>query len=122
LASPIEARLCAGKEVALVGGGNSAGQAIVFLAAHVKRLHVFVRRDLSETMSRYLIDRIAALANVELHVGSEIVGLVGSPAAGLEAATFRNRTDGVVKRCPLLQRIGWRGAGISPRPSNIPEN
>ena len=60
-ASPIEARLCAGEEVALVGGGNSAGQAIVFLAPQVERLHLFVRRDLSETMSQYLIDRIAAL-------------------------------------------------------------
>jgi thioredoxin reductase (NADPH) len=109
-ASPIEARLCAGKEVALVGGGNSAGQAIVFLAPHVKRLHVFVRRDLSETMSRYLIDRITALANVELHVGSEIVGLEGSAAAGLEAATFRNRIDGVEKRCPLRHVFLFIGA------------
>ena len=67
-ASPVEAKLCEGEEVALVGGGNSAGQAVVFLAPKVKRLHLVVRRDgLDETMSRYLIDRIKALPNVELH-------------------------------------------------------
>jgi thioredoxin reductase (NADPH) len=109
-ASPIEARLCAGEEVGLVGGGNSAGQAIVFLAGHVKRLHVFVRRDLSETMSRYLIDRIAALANVELHIGCEIVGLEGNCAAGLEAATFRNRANGTVKRRLLRHLFLFIGA------------
>ena len=92
-ASPIEARLCAGEEIALVGGGNSAGQAVVFLAPQVKRLHMVVRRPLAETMSRYLIDRIASLSNVELHVGSEISALEGD-AAGLTAVTFRNRADG----------------------------
>jgi thioredoxin reductase (NADPH) len=70
--SAIEARLCAGQEVALVGGGNSTGQAVVFLAPQVKRLHLVVRRDLSQTMSRYLIDRIAALPNVEIHIGSRL--------------------------------------------------
>lgn len=74
-ASPVEARLCAGKDIALVGGGNSAGQAIVFLAPQVRRLHLFVRRELEETMSRYLIERISALPNVEIHVGATMVGL-----------------------------------------------
>jgi thioredoxin reductase (NADPH) len=92
-ASPIEARLCAGEEVALVGGGNSAGQAVVFLAPQVKRLHLIVRRPLAQTMSRYLVDRIAALPNVELHVGAEIAALDGD-ASGLAAVTFRNRADG----------------------------
>lgn len=92
--SPIEARLCAGEEVALVGGGNSAGQAVVFLAPQVKKLHLIVRRDLAATMSRYLIDRIAALPNVEIHVGAEIESLEGDRATGLSAATFRNQTDG----------------------------
>jgi len=95
--SAIEARLCAGEEVVLVGGGNSAGQAVVFLAPHVKTLHLVVRRDLAQTMSRYLIDRIAALPNVELHVGSEIVGLEGQRETGLAAATFRDR-DGALHR------------------------
>jgi thioredoxin reductase (NADPH) len=67
-ATPVEAKLCAGEEVALVGGGNSAGQAVVFLAPKVRKLHLVVRRDgLEATMSRYLIERINALPNVELH-------------------------------------------------------
>jgi thioredoxin reductase (NADPH) len=89
-ASPIEARLCEGEEIALVGGGNSAGQAVVFLAPHVEKLHLVVRRELSQTMSRYLIDRIAALPNVEVHVGSEIASLEGKRATGLSGVTFRN--------------------------------
>ena len=93
-ATPIEARLCAGDEVALIGGGNSAGQAVAFLAPQVKRLHLIVRRDLSETMSRYLIDRIAALPNVEIHVDTEIASLEGDRTAGLTGATFRHRIDG----------------------------
>ncbi|MEG3175160.1 FAD-dependent oxidoreductase [Sphingomonas sp. RB3P16] len=109
-ASPIEARLCAGEEVALVGGGNSAGQAVAFLAAHVKRLHLVVRRDLSETMSQYLIERIAALPNVELHVGSEIVGLEGDHASGLSAVTFRNRADGTTYRQALRHLFLFIGA------------
>ncbi len=109
-ASPIEARLCAGEEVALVGGGNSAGQAVVFLAPQVKRLHLIVRRDLGETMSRYLIDRIAALPNVEIHVGTEIAGLEGDRATGLSAATFRDRADGAVHRCELRHIFLFIGA------------
>ncbi len=95
-ASPIEARLCAGEEIALVGGGNSAGQAVVFLAPQVKRLHLVVRRDLAETMSRYLIDRIAALSNVELHVGSEIAGLEGTRVTGLTGVTFQHKESGAL--------------------------
>lgn len=109
-ASPIEARLCVGEEVALVGGGNSAGQAVVFLAPQVKRLHLFVRRNLSETMSRYLIDRIAALPNVEIHLGAEVVELEGDRATGLSAATFRNRHDGTSHRCSLRHLFLFIGA------------
>ncbi|MDR3384075.1 FAD-dependent oxidoreductase [Cupriavidus basilensis] len=107
-ASPIEARLCAGKEIALVGGGNSAGQAIVFLAPHVKRLHVFVRRDLSATMSRYLIDRISALSNVEIHVGTDLTELAPS-GDRLASATVRDRASGTLTRygiCHLFLFIG----------------
>lgn len=109
-ASPIEARLCASEEVALVGGGNSAGQAIVFLAPQVKKLHLIVRRDLSFTMSRYLIDRIAALPNVEIHVGSEVVALEGDRATGLTGATFRNRNDGTERHCNLRHLFLFIGA------------
>jgi thioredoxin reductase (NADPH) len=87
-ASPVEAKLCEGEEVALVGGGNSAGQAVVFLAPKVKRLHLVVRGPgLEASMSRYLIDRIAALSNVELHINTEVVALEGDEATGLTAAS-----------------------------------
>ncbi|MBB3475749.1 FAD-dependent oxidoreductase [Sphingomonas sp. BK345] len=109
-ASPIEARLCAGKEVGLVGGGNSAGQAIVFLAPHVARLHVFVRRPLAETMSRYLIDRVEALPNVEIHVGREIASLRGDDGHRLTGATFRNLADGSTHECDLHHLFLFIGA------------
>ncbi|MGV8985922.1 MAG: NAD(P)/FAD-dependent oxidoreductase [Cypionkella sp.] len=106
--SAIEARLCAGEEVALVGGGNSAGRAVVFLAPQVKRLHLVVRRPLEDTMSRYLIERIAALPNVELHVGSEIGALEGDRASGIAAATFRNThvvAKAVFSRASLIDTL-----------------
>jgi thioredoxin reductase (NADPH) len=108
-ASLAEARLCADTEVALVGGGNSAGQAVAFLAPHVKRLHLVVRRDLSLTMSRYLVDRIAALPNVELHVGAEITELEGDRDNGLSAAVFR-RQDGSTYRHTLRHVFLFIGA------------
>ena len=109
-ASPIEAKLCAGEEVALIGGGNSAGQAVVYLAPQVKKLHLVVRRPLEETMSRYLIDRIAALPNVEMHVASEVVALEGDRASGLTGATFRDRKTGTVKHCALRHLFLFIGA------------
>lgn len=109
-ASPVEARLCAGEEIALIGGGNSAGQAIVFLAPKVRRLHLFVRRELAETMSHYLIERIAALDNVEIHVGTELAGLEGSADEGLTAATFRSDTDGTAIRLRLSHLFLFIGA------------
>ncbi|BCA61663.1 thioredoxin reductase [Sphingomonas sp. HMP9] len=109
-ASPIEARLCEGEEVALVGGGNSAGQAVAFLAPRVKHLHLIVRRPLAATMSKYLIDRIAALPNVTIRVGTEIVGLEGERATGLTAAIFRQRSDGAETRCAMRHLFLFIGA------------
>ncbi len=110
-ASPIEAKLCEGEEVALIGGGNSAGQAVVFLAPKVKRLHLVVRgKSLEASMSRYLIDRIKALPNVELHTGSEVVALDGDRASGLTAATFRNRASGQTHSVPLRHLFLFIGA------------
>ena len=97
-ASAVEAKLCEGEEVALVGGGNSAGQAVVFLAPKVKRLHLVVRGPgLEATMSRYLVDRIAALPNVELHTHCEIVAIEGDRAEGVSAVTCRDRRSGETK-------------------------
>ena len=80
-ASPIEARLCQGQEVIVVGGGNSAGQGAVFLAGHAARVRIMIRGDrLADSMSRYLIDRIAAAPNIELITHAEIVALDGHAA------------------------------------------
>jgi thioredoxin reductase (NADPH) len=99
-ASAVEAKLCEGEEIALVGAGNSAGQACVFLAPRVKRLHLICRgKGLEASMSRYLIDRIAALPNVELHPSTEVVGLEGDGSGGLKSATFRHRATGELKVC-----------------------
>jgi thioredoxin reductase (NADPH) len=110
-ASPVEAKLCEGEEVALVGGGNSAGQAVVFLAPKVKRLHLVVRAPgLEASMSRYLIDRIAALSNVELHTNTEVVALEGDEATGLTAAVFRDRTTRTTHTCALRHLFLFIGA------------
>ena len=110
-ASPVEARLCQGEEVALVGAGNSAGQAAVFLAPRVKRLHLIVRgAGLEASMSRYLIDRIAALPNVELHTGAEVVALEADAAGALAAATFRDRATGTTRTRPLRHIFLFIGA------------
>ncbi|HEX5263761.1 MAG TPA: FAD-dependent oxidoreductase [Phenylobacterium sp.] len=110
-ASAVEARLCEGEEVALVGGGNSAGQAVVFLAPRVKRLHLVVRGPgLEATMSRYLIDRISALPNVELHIHTEIVGIDGDSTQGVTAITCHNRESGETKTRPLRHLFLFIGA------------
>ncbi len=72
-ASPVEAKLCKHSEVVVVGGGNSAGQGIVYLASHASHIHVLIRRSgFESTMSRYLIDRIRSLPNVTVHPHTEI--------------------------------------------------
>ena len=110
-ASPVEAKLCEGEEVALIGGGNSAGQAVVYLAPRVKHLHLIVRgTGLEATMSRYLVDRIAALPNVDLHVGKEVVALEGDQAQGLTAAVLRQRASGETHACPLRHLFLFIGA------------
>ncbi|QBR03866.1 FAD-dependent oxidoreductase [Paraburkholderia pallida] len=77
-ASPVEARLCKGQTVVLVGGGNSAGQAAAFLASHASAVHILIRGPgLEATMSRYLIERLAQLPNVELSVRTQVERLDG---------------------------------------------
>jgi thioredoxin reductase (NADPH) len=74
----IERQLCDGEDVIVVGGANSAGQAAVFLSQTASKVHMLVRSSsLSETMSRYLIQRITENANIDLHYNTEIVGLEG---------------------------------------------
>jgi thioredoxin reductase (NADPH) len=94
-ASQIEAQLCAGEEVALVGGGNSAGQGAVFLSAHASKVRMMVRGPgLAESMSRYLIDRIAATPNIELMTETELVALSGAVGANLEGVRWRDGRAG----------------------------
>src|SRR3954447_13434750 len=91
-ASPIEARLCTEQEIVLVGGGNSAGQAGVFLAGHAAKVHMVIRGGgLGASMSRYLIERIEATPNIELVFNTEVVGLEGAADAGLERIRLRSR-------------------------------
>ncbi len=101
-ASRAEGNLCAGEEIAVVGAGNSAGQAVVFLAAQVKRLTMIARGDgLESSMSRYLIDRIRMLDNVDILVRSEVIDLHGEKAIGLKGATIRNRDSGAASYLPV---------------------
>jgi thioredoxin reductase (NADPH) len=94
-ASPIEARLCAEQEVALVGGGNSAGQAAVFLSGHARKVYMVIRGGgLGASMSRYLIERIEATPNIELLFNTEVVGLDGSEEGTLERVRWRSRLGG----------------------------
>jgi thioredoxin reductase (NADPH) len=108
-ASPIEARLVKDATVALVGGGNSAGQAVVFLANHCAEVNLVVRRPLAETMSNYLIERIAAQSNVTVHIGSEISALQGDKT-GLTGVTWRNRDTGVEATCETRHLFLFIGA------------
>lgn len=83
----------------------------MFLAPKVKRLHLVVRgKGLEANMSRYLIDRIEALPNVELHAGVEIVALDGDRAGGLNAVTFRERATGATHSYPLRHLFLFIGA------------
>jgi thioredoxin reductase (NADPH) len=93
-ATVMEAQLCAGEEVIVVGGGNSAGQAAVFLAQTARRVHVLVRADgLAATMSRYLIRRIEEHPAIEVHRRTEVVALEG--ADHLDRVSWRDGTGRV---------------------------
>jgi thioredoxin reductase (NADPH) len=93
-ATPIEASLCEGHDIVLVGGGNSGGQAAAFLASYARRVHFVVRSSgLDDSMSRYLIDRIAATTNIELRTHTAVTGLSGANGA-LERVDLLCRTSG----------------------------
>jgi thioredoxin reductase (NADPH) len=109
-ATSIEGKLCAGQELALVGGGNSAGQAAVFLAGQVARLWLLVRGpSLEASMARYLVDRIAALPNVEVLTQTEVTALEGS-GGSLEAVRWRHLPSGQETRRPIRHLFLFTGA------------
>jgi len=89
-ATCIESQWCKGEEIAVVGGGNSAGQAAVFLSQTAHRVHLLVRAgELSSTMSRYLVQRLTDNPNIELNFNAEIVALEGG--SSLERVAWRDR-------------------------------
>ncbi len=110
-ASPIEAKMCAGQEIALVGGGNSAGQAAVYLSGFAGKVWMLVRgAGLAASMSKYLIDRIESIPNIELLTRTEIVGLAGSRESGIEAVTWRDQQSARESTRPIHNVFLFLGA------------
>ena len=108
-ATHLEAQLCGGEEVIVVGGANSAGQAAVFLAQTTKRVHMMVRSEgLIRTMSRYLILRIEETPNIELHTNTEVVALAGHDH--LEQVTWRNNQNGQTETRNIAHLFSMTGA------------
>jgi thioredoxin reductase (NADPH) len=109
-ASPIEARLCAEQDIVLVGGGNSAGQAAVFLSGHARRVHMVIRGGgLGASMSRYLIERIEATPNIELLFNTEVVALEGTEIS-LERVRWRSRLSGEESTAEIRNLFLFAGA------------
>jgi thioredoxin reductase (NADPH) len=110
-ASPIEARLCAEQEIVLVGGGNSAGQAAVFLSGHARKVYMVIRGGgLGASMSRYLIERIEATPNIELVFHAEVVALEGEPDQFLERVRWRSRLSGEESTVEIRNLFLFAGA------------
>ena len=113
-ASPIEAKLCAGQEVVLVGGGNSAGQAAVFLSGYASKVWMLVRGPgLAASMSQYLINRIGAIANIDVCTRTEIVGLSGSRPSGVESVSWQYRDTARQETRPIGNVFLFLGADPS---------
>jgi thioredoxin reductase (NADPH) len=110
----LEAQLCEGEEVIVVGGGNSAGQAAVFLSQHARKVYMLVRAaTLSESMSHYLIARISGNPSIELLCNSELADLEGERA--LEKVSWVNKLNGEVRS--VKARHLFIMAGASPNTS-----
>src|SRR5262245_34994226 len=108
-ATHLESQMCRGEDVAVAGGGNSAGQAAIFLAQSARRVYMLVRSDsLAETMSRYLIRRIEESPNIELLFNTEVTALAGNDH--LETVEWRNHTTGDVKKHPISALFSMIGA------------
>jgi thioredoxin reductase (NADPH) len=108
-ATPMEAQLCAGDEVVVVGGGNSAGQAAVFLGQTTARVYMLIRRDgLAETMSRYLIRRIEENPNIIVRTRTQIIALEGD--GQLERVRWRDDRTGDVEAHDIRHVFVMTGA------------
>jgi thioredoxin reductase (NADPH) len=111
-ATPMEAQMCSGSHVAIVGGGNSAGQAAVYLSQTVRAVTLMIRGgELARTMSRYLIDQLERRPNVEVRSHTEVVELVGE--RGLEALVVEDNRTG--ERTPLDASALFVFIGADPR-------
>jgi len=107
-ASPLEGKLCAGQEIIVVGGGNSAGQAVVFLSSIVSKLWLLLRgKELASKMSSYLVNRIRGLENVEVVPEANITSLEGKHGS-LEAVCWRQ--NGIEVRRPIHHVFLFIGA------------
>ena len=110
-ASPVEGALCAGQEVTLVGGGNSAGQAAVYLASKAARVWMLVRGPgLEATMSKYLIDRIRAQPNITLLTRTEVTGLQVDKVGALDVIAWRCNETGEAHERPMRHLFLFIGA------------
>jgi thioredoxin reductase (NADPH) len=108
-ATNVEARICGDEEIAIVGGGNSAGQAAVFLSTHARRVYLMVRgAGLESTMSRYLISRIEACKEITFCPFTEIVALEGGDH--LEKVRWQSKQTGETKECPIRHVFMMTGA------------
>jgi thioredoxin reductase (NADPH) len=108
-ATQVEAQMCSGTPVVVVGGGNSAGQAAVFLARHASRVALVVRgRDLAAGMSRYLVDQVEEAPLVEVHLHAELRALLGDDA--LEAVTMQDTSDGTTRTVAAAAAFVFIGA------------
>jgi len=106
-ATEMEARLCRGEEAVVVGGGNSAGQAVVFLARASRHVHLLVRGpDLEASMSRYLIDRLQAMENVTIHLSTQVSALEGNGRLSAVRARDRSGREVAVATGALFLFIG----------------
>jgi thioredoxin reductase (NADPH) len=111
-ATYIESQLCGDEEVIVVGGGNSAGQAAVFLSQTARKVHLLVRSaELSSTMSRYLIQRLVENPQIELHFRTEIVALEGDQR--LQRVKWQDKRTGEIATHPIQHVFIMTGA--SPR-------
>jgi thioredoxin reductase (NADPH) len=109
-ATPLEGKLCANQEIALVGGGNSAGQAAVYLASQSAKVWMLVRgADIGASMSRYLVDRIEGHANIEVLTRAQVSGLEGRDGI-LQAVRWRLGTNGQEVRRPIRHLFLFIGA------------
>lgn len=108
-ATPMEAKMCAGGQVAVVGGGNSAGQAAIFLSEHVRQVFLLIRRDnLSETMSHYLLQRIRETQNIEVLTHTEIFSMNGN--THLENVELINTISEEKRDLPVIAVFSFIGA------------